>query len=301
MEQRIGIKGKSFTLITDFKANDIYRSSYNDLTRKTYHFDFESWYQGGYWQERYRPYSLLDGDTVVSNVSVNIMDFAIDGKTKRYLQLGTVMTDKSYREQGLCRALMEKVLAHWSDQCEMIYLYANDSVLDFYPKFGFHKAMEYQCSMDIDSKASSFFLARKLDMSNKSNQKLVFEAASHTAHFSKISMIDNPYLILFYGTLFLKDCVYVLDRYNAVVFAEYDGDTLLLHDILSPTAIPLGTVIDAMRTTKTKRVILGFTPIDDVVFASCPLIEKDTTFFIRTDHPSIFEKNQLRFPSLSRT
>ena len=39
---------------------------------------------------------------------------------------------------------MEWILQNWSDRCDGIYLFANDTVLDFYPKFGFLPAEEAQ-------------------------------------------------------------------------------------------------------------------------------------------------------------
>lgn len=86
------------------------RRTFNNLTRETFGFDFEQWYIDGYWQKRYIPYSLLDGDRVVANISVNDLNFLVMGEKKRYIQLGTVMTDKAYRGLGLSRALMERVL-----------------------------------------------------------------------------------------------------------------------------------------------------------------------------------------------
>ena len=44
-----------------------------DLAKKTFGIDFEGWYENGLWKEDYIPYVLIDGDTVVSNVSVNII------------------------------------------------------------------------------------------------------------------------------------------------------------------------------------------------------------------------------------
>lgn len=109
-----------------------------------YGFDFEEWYQNGYWKDRYIPYALLDGNNVITNVSVNIIDFFVMGEKKTCIQIGTVMTDKEYRNQGLNRFLMKKVLEEWRERCDVIYLFANDSVLNFYPKFGFVSVPEYQ-------------------------------------------------------------------------------------------------------------------------------------------------------------
>lgn len=75
----------------------VLRKSFNELTQQTFGFDFEGWYQSGHWGDMYIPHVLLDGEKVVSNVSVNIMKFAVSGTTKHYIQLGTVMTDSEYR------------------------------------------------------------------------------------------------------------------------------------------------------------------------------------------------------------
>lgn len=85
----------------------------------------------------------------MANVSVNIMDFVILGEEKRYVQIGTVMTDENYRNQGLSRTLIKKILKEWENKCQGIYLYANNSVLNFYPKFGFSVCSEYQYSTFI--------------------------------------------------------------------------------------------------------------------------------------------------------
>jgi len=57
---------------------------------------------------------------------------------------------------------METVLEEWKGNCDCIYLYANDSVVNFYPKFGFVSAYEYRYHVPTTKKDGVF---RKLDMS----------------------------------------------------------------------------------------------------------------------------------------
>lgn len=45
------------------------------------------------------------------------------------------MTHPDYRGQGLAKKLLEHVIAKYEDQYDFLYLFANDTVLDFYPKF----------------------------------------------------------------------------------------------------------------------------------------------------------------------
>ena len=118
---------------TCVRGNDALRASFNELTRQTFGFDFVNWYEAGHWGDFYVPHVLLDGEKVVSNVSVNFMQFDLQGKKKNYIQLGTVMTDKNYRGQGLNRELMERILSEYEGKVNGIYLFGNDDVLDYYP------------------------------------------------------------------------------------------------------------------------------------------------------------------------
>jgi len=81
----------------NYKDNNILRTSFNELSKQVYKLNFEDWYQNGYWGEDYVPYSIIDKDKIVANVSVNIMNFNYDGRIKYFIQLGTVMTVDSYR------------------------------------------------------------------------------------------------------------------------------------------------------------------------------------------------------------
>lgn len=54
---------------------------------------FENWYQSGFWNDKYIPYSILADGKIISNVSVNIIDCSINGNERRFIQLGTIMTE----------------------------------------------------------------------------------------------------------------------------------------------------------------------------------------------------------------
>ncbi|WP_407310380.1 hypothetical protein [Desulfosporosinus sp. SB140] len=66
----ININGKGYQFVIGYgKSNDL-RKSLNDLTQKVFGFNFEQWYQDGYWKNQYIPYSLIDRDKIVSNIEV---------------------------------------------------------------------------------------------------------------------------------------------------------------------------------------------------------------------------------------
>lgn len=296
--EKVLINGKEYTFIKDYKENTLLRKSFNALTKKTYGFDFEQWYQDGYWGNWYVPYSLLDGENIVANVSISIIDFLVLGESKGYVQLGTVMTDSSYRNQGLSRYLIEKVIEEWKVKCHMLYLFANDSVLNFYPQFGFTAAKEYQYSKAVANDNENI-AAEKLDMSLVSNRELLVEKINSSVPIAKLSMLKNPELIMFYCTYFMMDNVYYLREKDVIVIAELDGDTLYLQDIFSSSEANIDDIIKSLTNKEVKKVVLGFTHNDSGSYCVNLLKEEGTTLFVMKDKEDLFKNTKLMFPILS--
>ena len=55
--------------------NDTMRHALNELTEKTFEFNFESWVTNGYFEGDYIPYSFMSEGKIISNVSANRMKF----------------------------------------------------------------------------------------------------------------------------------------------------------------------------------------------------------------------------------
>ena len=274
------------------------RTSLNNLTSTTYGFDFEQWYQDGYWKDRYIPYSIVDGNNVVSNISVNVIEFLVMGEKRTYIQIGTVMTEKEYRNKGLNRFLMEKVLEEWRGVCDLIYLFANNSVLDFYPKFGFKFVHEYQYSKEVIPENSAFDFV-KLNMSDEKDKDFLFNKVNQAFHFSQLSMNDNASLVMFYCTSFMDQNVYYIKAFDAIVIAEFNDSILCINDIFCEKEIVLNDIILSMINKEIKKVILGFTPKDTMLFDETVLNQEDSTLFILDDKWCVFDNKRIRFPVLS--
>lgn len=302
--ERVIVNGKNYKFISQYKHDDVLRKSLNLLTQKVYHFDFEKWYKSGYWKDNCLLYSLMDNDKIVSHITVNVIDFIVLGEKKRYVQLGTIMTDEHYRNKGLSRFLMEKVLDEWRAKCDMIYLYANDSVLGFYPKFGFISVNEYQASKKV-SKINNHYVVRKLDLDNASDVNLLYETARQAVSLFKITMQDNAGLVMFYSNYFdlfsLKENLFYIQELNAIAVAEYVDTTLILYDILAKEEIAIDDVIDNLVLEQTKDVIMRFMPINSEKYEVSLFKEEDSTLMVMADKSELFRNNKLVFPLLSHT
>lgn len=290
----------SWKIEKNIRENPVLRESFMELAIRTFHLDFHSWHQNGFWGDRYIPYAMTDGKQVAANVSVNLMDMVLNGEQKRYIQLGTVMTAPEFRGKGFSRRLMESVLDDWASRCDGIYLFANDSVLEFYPKFGFRPAVEHQVSMNITPKEGHI---RRLDMSDPRDLQTLFSYYKKGNPHSRFAMADNEGLLAFYCTGLLKENVYYLPESGAVAIAEPDRGGCLCYDIFSDGREELKSILAILLakvgSPQASKVVLGFTP-KEPSGEPAPLREEDTTLFLLEGKEDLFRENRIMFPLLSR-
>ena len=286
---------------TDIRDNEALRASFNALTRRVFGFDFAGWHAGGWWAKEhtgYAPHALVRDGEVIANVSLTPLALDIAGERLHALQLGTVMTDPAWRGQGLQRVLMERALEGAADHYDMIYLYANDSVMDFYPKFGFAPAMEYAFSRAMPQGIGA--AARQADMDSAADQARLLALYGQGNPFSLATAPEETGLLMFYCGDFMKDNVYFIDALSAAAVAEYDGDALLLSDVFCPAGTALEDVLRALARPGVQRVIFGFTP-KDAADMTCAPIEEDGGLFVMKGLRNPFAERKMRLPELSHT
>ncbi|MDF2944157.1 MAG: hypothetical protein K0S01_3015 [Herbinix sp.] len=278
--QKLMIGEEEYIFIKSYQDNDNYRQSFHRLAMKIYGINFEDWYQQGYWGDKYRPYSLVHKEEVVANVSVNPIDFIIEGELYHTLQIGTVMTEEAYRRKGLSKELINIILKEYEDTYDLIYLYANDTVLDFYPKFGFVQAEEYNYSKTVIMGGDKLTY-RKLNIKESEDKALIIRIVANTCPVSRISMIGNPGLDMFYLSSFMAEDIYYIEELDLIVVAEFEGDNIFLLDVFCEHEVDLELVINSLINKTQGKVTLGFTPLDVTTYTCERLKEEDTTFFIK--------------------
>ena len=135
-------EGETARLIRDYMQD---AAALGALTQAAFGFDFEAWAARGFCAHgAYVPYSFEEDGRILSNVSVNRMEFCLNGEKRRWLQLGTVATREDMRGRGLARRLVEIALADSMDGYDGVYLFANPEVSGFYEKCGFTRGTEYR-------------------------------------------------------------------------------------------------------------------------------------------------------------
>ena len=287
----------NYRLSKEVMTNDAMRNHFNVLATKTFGLSFENWYQEGYWAESNIPYTLFHGEVAIANISVNRMEMLYQGQRRNYIQLGTVMTDMAYRNQGLSRYIMEEIKNDWEAQCDAMLLFANNSVLNFYPKFGFKKEMQYQFSIEINGASES---SKKLDMNSLHDREILKKHYEKTNPFSKVQVVNNFSLLMFYCISSMKDCIYYSPQYDAVVIAEQDGNILNCFDVFCDEGNNLLDILSSVAVG-TEAVSLKFTPVDSSCFDVSAIDSNSDTLFVLNSRENIFKNEKMHFPSISHT
>jgi predicted N-acetyltransferase YhbS len=302
MEFEIG--GRQLVYSRDVRNREPIRSSFDELARRTFGLSFEQWRQAGWWQDAYEPHVLLDQGRVVANVSVNKMTFLLNGNLQRLIQIGTVMTDPGYSGQGLARFLMERVLKEYEPQSDGIYLYANDSVTGFYPRFGFAAVPEYECRLRLGEDsvtAGGATAATRLRMDVAADVDILLRLFRQGNPFARLSLADNEGLLMFYCTQALRKAVFYCPAYQVALIAEHAGDTLICHDLYGGRGAGLAAILESVNDGSARQAILGFSPRPALSQGCTEVLrqEKDTTLFWLTTKPCPFLQERLMFPWLS--
>lgn len=291
------LDGTQYRFTANAMADPESRTAYFKLAHQTFGLQFEKWYATGYADGHFVPYTLLDGGKAVSSVGVCVTDFQWKNQPLRCAQISTVMTDPAYRGKGLNKWLMETALHEWAPKSDMLYLYANDSVIEFYPKFGFMETSEYQSHKPV---SPNHIPSRKLDMSLPENIDLLARKFKCSNPFSAFPMLDNLAQVVFHCTSFMKDHVYYIDQFDAIVVGEQDGEIFCCYDIYTASGCALDDVLGAVLAEDTKTASFGFTLRSTAGCTVTKLQEEDTHFFVLAGKENLLENNQLTFPFLSR-
>jgi len=273
-------------LISDYKDNLVYRHSFNELADQTFGIDYERLYQLSFWNDRYICYSFIDDGKVVANVSASVLDIIGWGRKIKAVQIGTVMTAEEYRGRGLATKLIRTILEKYQARCELFYLFANPTVYNFYPKFGFHASVkESRFWVDMDEKIRYPGEARKLDVTKADDIELLAKIIRNRTFISNIFDVDHTECILWWHCLnTLPGKIYYVESLNIIVMAETKGDTLYLYDVIGIKKPEFRAIFQKIAPPEVKKVNFYFTAdFKDIDIICTPYEPEDYKLFIKSD------------------
>lgn len=275
-------------IIKNYHKNDTLRQSMSKLAMKRFGIDFDPMYKNGYWSDQYMNISIEEDECIISNISAYELVIEIDYKQYDAVQLGAVMTDPDYLNQGLARRLMEATLEYYKDK-EVIFLFANESVMNFYPKFGFRpvKHIKYKQKDFSNLKSSK---GRKLDYQNDHQiiEKYVFKKEKNA---QRDYVYHDEKLKMFYILYLYQDCLYLHE--DGLVIIEKEDKYLWVHDFYGQGSLEniLGGYLEGIDEIK-----YGFEACVDHLI---PYEDIESGLFVLSQKKEVFKP--WRYPTTSVT
>jgi len=260
---------------------------------------FLEWWEKGFWTNDYKPLTILESGKIISNVTAALMDVIIEGQSYKAVQIGAVGTIPEYRNQGLSRILMEYVLQEYEDKIDLFLLFANESVLEFYPKFGFRKLKEKIFLLDSPIPEVKFS-ARKLNLQVSKDYRILLDLINQRNDITRIFGAENYGSITMWHVFNnLKNNLYYLEEEDAIIIKTEKRNEMFIREIIfrEPFEVlpALSKIIESDRIEK----IYYYFPPDQIRFP----YNKETVYkshlFVKSKMD--FDNDMLKFPETAQT
>jgi GNAT superfamily N-acetyltransferase len=259
---------------------------------------FRRWCELGGWKDDYVAFALAEGANIVANASLQRMKIVVHGRSITGWQLGAVGVLPQWRGQGLQRRILHNLLDS-IDEKDIVFLFANDTVLDFYPLFGFKRVVESVFAADQSVQPAGAPL-RMLSIDREEDRALLAAVAADAEPTTRtFAARDYGGILLWYWANFYDGCFYYCDADDAIIVAEHDGATLRICDVLARTRFDLRSYLPRVAKAAAQRIEFGFTP--DLWWPEArPIADyADSPLFVRGPHR--LPQPPFKFPMLAQT
>lgn len=260
--------------------------------------DFGPWYRRRGWTPAYEVHAVADQGDLLAAVAVTRATAVVAGQEHRGAQLGAVGVVPELRGRGLMRPLLERVLARLEREVDLVHLYANETVLDFYPRFGFRRVEETDFELAV-ALAPGPTPAPCLDLDDDARRAAWLEACARALPpTERFGMRGYGSVALWHASVLYPRAVRVLASGEAYAVAVQQGDTLHLLDLAAPRRFDLLPVLPALLEAPIARVRFGFCP-ERWCPAARPTGAHEHALFVRT--ALALPAEPVLLPALSQT
>jgi len=260
---------KDINITTNNKNDPEYEVMLDALVGEVFGFSFDTWFERKLWDDNYISYSIIDNGKMQANLCVFDNEMIVGGKRFRAIQLGAVCTSKSARGKGLSRQLIERALSDYDGI--PAFLFANESVIDFYPRFGFRQIQAYRPVLNVGFTDNIETAANTTDTATGSNDKravkldvddpIVKNAINNRGSFSNIlDCLNTASIQMFHLLKDYLDDIYHLPSLDVIVVAYQDNNRLFIADIISKNPITFESITPCLPFKGIDTIEFGFSP-----------------------------------------
>jgi predicted N-acetyltransferase YhbS len=262
--------------------------------KSIFNVDMTIWEELGYWDDRFRPFSLYDNGRLVSHVCIYSLDMSINGDRCKVAQVSSVATLEGYRRKGLNLELTRKAIA-WADQeHDFYFLFADIEAYPFYKRVGFRSINEHKIVHPLQG-INPIKGAIKLKMKKEVDRELAYRIAGEREPVSDVLGFCNKRLFMFRIVYFLNDYVYYLPKFDLLVLYKRAKGVLTLFDIVGKKMPSFGELYPYIGdVSDTKVEFLFMTDKMGLDMGESVLVELEGGAHVMGDFP--FEGQQFIFP-----
>ena len=272
-------------LVSDYKQNDELRGKFNRLAREVFGFDFEEWYQKGFWDSRYVCHSFLEEDQIVSSVSTSSFQVILKGKMLNAIQIGTVMTRKEFRGKGLGVSLTSRVIEQYGPETDFFYLFAHNKVWDYYRKQGFVPVNRFHYLLEFKNGRSPGEPLRKLDVSDPEDFADIIRLSEKRNPVSRtLGILDDTSVFLFFCLNAFRDHLFYSDAMDCLLVFTVSRDKVVhLFDVVCAFELGLSDLIPLICSENrgAERILFHFKPDFPDLTEEPAVIESSDKMFLK--------------------
>ncbi|MEO8460304.1 MAG: GNAT family N-acetyltransferase [Dokdonella sp.] len=212
--------------------------------------DFSVWAQRGGWDADYEVFAALEDDEIVATIGRTRMRVVVGGVESIAWQLGAVATRGDRRGRGLARRLMQQVFDDLDFPDQLIFLFANKSVLDFYPRFGFQGVIQQRYSARVELEPAQV-RAHRLDIADAEDRARLAAICARSAALSHEFSARDYYPTLLWHLCHSPLPAFWVEAYDSIVVARFEnnsgeGSCLVVYDVVARAPFDLRDVLPSL-------------------------------------------------------
>lgn len=267
---------QAFVFKSAYIESPQWRAPFNQLSKEVFGLDFEPWYQQGGWDSRYEPFTFYVGAKAVANVSITKVNLKVDDVEVKGIQVGTVMTDPSYRRLGLSKALFERIFVAYPPTDYLYFLAADEAAVPLYEQCGFVPWSSHRFTVDlpetdltrvnpaIDRAATLSPPGEWVEAASLSLFEKLHQASEPVS--KRLCALDDALVLKFYGVMGLLSSLYKLEEgVYALMTADAETAHLSVYRFFIPRGqrYDLALFIDLASTCGFKKLEFLYDPQSD--------------------------------------
>lgn len=180
---------------------------------------------------------------------------------------------------------MHVVLSEYEKQCDLIFIFGDRSVENFYPRFGFVPVQETRFYTSVSVEESTLFMARKLELSDAGDINILRRLVLERISLSSVFGVENSEGILAWHCLnVFPQNLYYIEALDAIIICIVHDHIVDLHDVIAGNRQDLQQILGALVPSGVFEVIFHFTPDFEGASVERKSYEpEDYIFFTRSD------------------